>query len=602
MKKFLTFSLIFVFSILLAFSSPISFAFADEPQSAQRTIFIVDSKWIANTSDGVFVYDNSDKCLKQLNSTSSLSKQYIVGDCVDMCSFENKIYLLSSTGLVVFDTSTKQTETFAVDNLNEHHTNISVGKFGDDEIICIFPSDTSKGNIFYAKYGSNMQFFSIQVEQNQLNETTNISLLKVVEYNEQAYLIWAFDQSITSFPVNNFDGNLSLVTAHTLRPASLVSSDDNIVDICAIYANEKSFLNVVYAKTSTIYQFLGDTIELENSISHIHGDAVFVCKDVSVHENSVALLSDNCYYLFAFTNDNTPENKYSLELETFMQNPISSVIYREADEFEYYKLTSQSNLILTLGENSTTTLVQDSLVVEIADVFLQNDERLVGYKYIMHTSINPETGAMSNAFGYLETSDDCLEKLEQTSTDLSVKLFDNSKLFKFPSVVAKEENDQNCVIKNVNAKVPVKILCYISDYCQSFGQITTNYALAKVGDTVGFIDTKSIVSADLRIILVIPNAKLLAAAVVYENSDDQSTVLHQLNKDTKIKVLEGRNSDGMMKIAYNDSEGNYFEGYINAQNVQTDSYSTIQIIGLVLVFFNIAFLIVLILTKKRVAK
>ena len=599
MKKF--FSLLLFSSLCLLTFTSISvtkFVHAEEDSTAyERTVFVVQGEEVANTTNGVFIYDSSDNCLKLLNNNASLSTSFDVGDCLDLCSVQDKIYMLTTTNIVVFDTSTMQTNTITVNGLQSYHTKISVALINNSAVLCVYPLDTADGQtvLYGTDSGSGYQFYTIEFSQNEFNQTTNISLLDFITYNNEIYLLKAYGKSLTSFPVTSLGNSLVLSTATTLVLQD-GNEDDEIVALKNLYTQDSSNIVISYQNKTDIYDFAGESITFKTSVTHRYQEDLFNCVDMSVNGSSVALLGNNCYYI-AQLEDN-------FEIVSKMGNAVCNITYRTADKFDYYTLSAPSTLILTLGTNQTVSLPQDSHVVEIADVKLSDDSALLGYRYVMYTQFENTNNQVvgTNLFGYVISYNNCLVKNEQISTNYTVKVFENTKLYSLPSIITDTQTNQNILIKNISANVPVKILCYITDFSHTYNQTITSYALVSVNGDLGFINTKAIVSTDMRVILAIPNAELISSANVYENTSTSSSILHNLQSGKRVKIIERRDSNGFLKIAYNDTDGNYFEGYIKAHNVKSDGYTTLQIIGTVLVLLNVVFLIILLITKRKITR
>lgn len=593
MKKIL---LMFIICLSLFFVTPTNFVFAraDETSLQNRTIFVVDSKFIANTSDGVYLYDNSDKCVKLLNNSPALSKSYYIGDCIDMYSLDNSIYFLTNENIVAFDTNNGSTSVIEVDKLQSYHNHITAGKVNDQTVICVYPDDTANNqDVIYGLITSDdPQFFKITFDRNGYNPITTISGLNIAHYNNQTYLITYFEQSITAFRVPEFANDIVLNENITLNT---IQQDDQspIIKLESFLYDNSTFFAISHESKTDIYEFVGSgDLSFKSTLSHIYEQSAFACKDMSVNQNSIAIMSNNKYFLSSYSNSN-------IAISKSMANPLIEVTPLSANNFEYYKTTKQTQLISQLGTQEITNLPTDSIMVKIADCTLSDNSKLLGYEYVMFVRFDNESQNIGkNIFGYVLNDNSQIQKIDQSASQKTVKVFDNTKLYKFPSIIS--DDDQNCVITNISANMPVTILCNIEGYKHNYNDTTTNYALAKVGDYIGFIDTKAIVSTDKRVILVIPNAQLLIDSQVYEQADTQTNILHTLTKSKKVKVLEGRDSSGFMKIAYNDDEGNYFEGYIQAENIKADSYSTLQIIGMVLVLLNCVFLAILLITKRKV--
>ncbi len=597
MKKLLTYLFVALLPLAFVGISCANHAFAQESQTA--TVFVVNGQHIVNTEYGVFVYDSADLSIKQLNSSSPTnSKSFYVGDCLDICSDNKNIYLLTTTGIAVINSATFDISIVAVANIQSYHTKISASVIDSETILCIYPATTENNQtILYGIYDSTgFEFFTITFNADEQSQGKNISLLSFAEYNNSTYLIRAYNSFVTSYEFIA-SGNQTLSSLASLS-LSGGQANDPIVKISNVIVNQTSFLTVTYENRTQVYTFTGDAVSLTHGFSHIFEENTFSCINTSVYQNSLALLDDNNTFYLA----NITEIESSIASKT--SNTVYSIEYRNSSEFEYYKVCSETKLISSLGTTSMFTLPANSFVVEIADVTLSDGSPLVGYKYVMYVDFStPQPSFGQNYYGFvLSENADVLEKLPQTTVETTVKVFDNSKLYSLPSIVVDDENGLNQVVEYIGENLPVNVISYISGYKHSINDSTTEYALVETTQGIGFIDVKSILSSDQRLILIMPNATLSSGTNIYEEADTNSTVLHRFNEAKRVKILEPRDKNGFIKIAYNDKDGNYFEGFVKATKMSTDSYTTLQIIGSVLVVLNVIFLIVLLITKKKIVR
>ena len=606
MKKIVNYLLSFLFIFAIVCTIPFHLQkTADALSSENRTIFVVESKYVANTNSGVYIYDNSDASLKKLDSTPANSQSFSVGECLSMCSSSNNIYMLTQTGLIVFDTTTNTHASYMVNELKSYHTNISVSIIDDNDVLCIYPNDTAYNQeVIYGTYDASQgfQFYSISFLTNEITENSQISLLSFINVNNQSYLIRAYGRSINSYPISALNSNLSLTTTTTLSLTENAETSP-IVAIESLYYNDNSYLVVSYESKTYLYLFSVKPSSFETeitfltSISHRYIEDIFTCTDVSVNGNQITLLADNSYYLLQY--DNT------LSITSQMTNPICDIRYRDAKDFTFYTTTTSTNFIAELDDFDTTlTLPENSHIVEIADVYLSDNTKLSGYKFVMYTLFTPSHNEFvgTNIYGYVITDNNCLTEDTQIKEYDTVKVYQNTALYKTPSIITNNTSDYNQIIYNISSNLPVNIISYISGYKNNYGQNQTTYALVQVNGKFGFIDVKNILSSDKRVILIMPNATTINESVVYEYANTSSNILHILPTGSRVKIVETRNRDGYVKVAYNDSSSNYYEGYIKAEHLSTDHYSSIQIIGLVLVIVNAFFLVILIVTKKKVVK
>ncbi len=632
MKKLILFTLL-LFSFLIV---PVSASKCDaynhsetnflnsKNQINNRTIFMVDAKFIASTNSGTYVYDASDNNLKLINNTEYLqSKCYNTNrEVLDMCCIGDDIYMLTNKDILKFNTLTQTFSNISVPNLNGQ-TKISASTLDNQHVICLYPTDlepeegtnlevlyalipddkesngediTDTASTFFTNKKDTilsdiseetLTFYTISFNRNQLSGSTQINNLNFIQTTSGIFMLHCFDRSVTAYSVELGDN----FTTSTSTP--LISPEGEIEPIVGVLTNSNNSEVIINYKSKTnIYNFtinsLTPTLTLNNSISNYPPE--FSVINISVSDNTLALLGDNCYIEL---------NLNTGKVENMVTNPQCTINYRHAQDFEYYQLTKNNYIIMSPDSKDKTDIPEGSYVVEIADILLNDDSNLFGYKYVMYTTFADDL--VTNKFGYIIAEDDNLEKIElhQQTTNKIVKVSNLSDLYSYPSTGI---DNLNQIKTTISINLPVEIISYIPTYYTVNGHTNTNYALIKVNGNIGFIDTKVILSADKRIILVVPNAKLIAGANIYEYADTSSTVLHKLDQATKVRIIESRNKEGFVKIAYNGPEGNYFEGYILASNVKSNSYTTLQIIGLILVILNVLFLIILIITKRKVVR
>ena len=591
MKKIFCYLFLFIIcSTFFAVNMPAYFANASN--TTNRTVFVVDGKFISATKNGAYIYDNADNCLKLLNPNPALSKSVEACSAIDVCNTSDYIYLLTNSNICCYDVENNSFSTIEVSGLTQNHTNISATKINNQTILCIYPNDTADANVLYAvSDNNNFTFYNITFNT-QFNTETRVSHITFAYLDSTYYCFRSFDKSVNSYPIA-FGGDIELNNNTTLN---LTDNTYVITDIKTINSTECSVV-VNYENKTDIYNFTDDTLQplsFKASFTHRYDNRNFASENISIYNGDIYCLSNNSFYVVNSSNYTTVAN--------VVENPKCTISYKNSEDFKFYKLTSTTNLILDLGSNETITLNPNDLVVEIADVYLEDGSVLQGYKYVLFTSYSSSYNISQNVYGYVVTDRDCLQKLDIPTTNKIVKVYENSSLYKYPSVVINNALDKNKVLRNISQETSVLVISYLTNYYTTANGNTTNYAFVKIGSDYGFIDVKSILSEDKRIILVIPNATLKTDTYVYEKACTKSNILHKLSETQQVKIIEPRNEDGFVKIAYNDKDGNYFEGYIKAFRIEANAFSTTQIIGTVLVLINLGFLLVLLITKKRIVK
>ena len=128
----------------------------------------------------------------------------------------------------------------------------------------------------------------------------------------------------------------------------------------------------------------------------------------------------------------------------------------------------------------------------------------------------------------------------------------------------------------------------------------------KDGDNTfeGFIDAsraKPIKSENKALITNGSIKRNNAEVFLYEKSD--SEIITLLDKGARVKILSKRNTKtNMTEIAFKDGSGVVREGFVYNHNVQSDTWTMLQILGMTLVVINTVLLIVIICIKNKVTK
>ncbi len=597
--------------------------------SGAQTVFMVNPTAIAGTSEGYYIYDASDNCLKLITedfaSRQSYSlDNYIKGENVsvqDMCSDGENIYILATNGLWQFNPNDQNSEYIKNISLDTYpvtqRNKISCGLYNDSPVLIIYASVyNSTDSNTYPIYGTQSEsigswnFNLITLQGNEgVSLSSTISSLSIVGNSNNAYLLIASGNAINAGVLTLTNSNLSgaqSVSSITLNAVTTTNLTTDIIGLEVNYASEKIdsdnsdeedmpesngleqnlILTVLSEDMLSTYK-----LELNGTITatfltkqqYYFGNENFSVTNVGLADGTPLLLSDNCFYAYI----GSEFVKYA--------NPDCSINMRSAQNFEYFKLNSNALLIESPSSTNTTTLLADTCVVEIADIFLSDESSLQGYRYVMACVADGD--AYKNVYGYIVDGED-LSPLEKTTLSGDVKAADSTYLYALPSTIT----DQNNTHISFSGKLPVTLLATVADYYTGTSESPTMFYLVQVDGNVGFIDASRVISSDEYSLLILPNAKLLSDSKVYLEADSTASVLHTLSSGTKVRIVGSRDKNGYILVRYNDQYGNTFEGYILASSARSYSYTTLQIIGCILVIINIIFLCILIATKHRIAK
>lgn len=560
----------------------------------QPTVFMITPSLIATANGDTYVYDSTDLSIKKIEKTAANSTSYVVGEIKDMCAHNKQILMLTDSGLKVFDTETFELSTIALDWLTSSYNNIAIS-IVDSKVVLSIYGDTTSVAIKTAEYATNAEliFHNVTIADSTHGEKINYS--KYVYFDNTEYLIRISESNVIFYPLTIGDDTALYTTT------VVVKSDSEFIEhpelIIGIEYNDNLILS--YADKTDVYALEKNasniTATLADSLAHHYNQEQnsFGAIDISLWQDKLYLLSSDSYYV---------ANLLTMEYSDKMSNALCTENYLSKAQYKYYKVTSPTNLISTLGNSNFVDVPQNAYVAEIATSTLSDGTALVGYKFVLYTEINT-SGNATNHYGYI-FDNNCLSLIETEPQSGLVNVFTGTKIYTYPTVHIAETivEHQNQIDHRVESDSPVNVLAYLGEYKTGNGENAVSYALVDNNGHVGFIDIKTIISESGRTINTMPNAQIIAGTNVYEQANKTSNVISHLEQNNNVRIVGTRDRNGFIKVAFNTSEGKYYEGYILASSVRANSYTIMQTIGTVLVVLNIILLSVLIATKKRITK
>ena len=297
-------------------------------------------------------------------------------------------------------------------------------------------------------------------------------------------------------------------------------------------------------------------------------------------------------------------NNISLNSGKYCSNPqITQELYDE-DQIKFMEITSDtSQSLLEYPYNKKgISLSNGTKVIEIGTGFYNyNDEaitssntalnnQIVGYKYYLAT-VNG-----TNYYGYLK--DTSVSPLQTKDSDLPyVFAKKNINIYKYPTTTVDSTNE---IIYTTSDIEKIRTVLDVSKFYYTVGESNSlrTFYQVRINNQLGYIEANDIDRLP-DIMLVQTNAKVLRLTVVYENLDDEYATW-SLIEGKRVRILENRfGTEKYTKIAFNDDDGVTCTGYALAENLQADSWSTLQIIGFILVIFSIILLIILFIVRSR---
>ena len=303
---------------------------------------------------------------------------------------------------------------------------------------------------------------------------------------------------------------------------------------------------------------------------------------------------------------------YGLDEEQIQNPTIEITDYNDTETKFIYSQTNKETYLLTQpwsSLNSMTSIKIDSekdvIVIGEGKISINNleEEESTGkitiqdYKYCIYTDNK------GNHIGYIKTEDLTLKEEiinKNNPTDLRkynkiMKVKPNRALYNFPTKVLGDRITSSIssnIIMLINENIPVELVDEIFYYTSN----NSVFLKVKVNENVGFIEYDSLIFPGDSKDFVITNSSIKNdETAVYLEENANSTLVATLEKGKRVRINGKRNTKtGFTYITFNDEIGNEWSGYILNDSLKSDSWSTLQIIGFILIAINIGLLILII--------
>lgn len=599
----------------------------DSQLSQSETVFMINPTAITSTTDATYIYDKGDNCIKLITSNISSRKSFALPNTItnvsDMCAFGDDIYLLTQNNdnplykiNINAQLGTTSVISVSINSYNVTQRNkISCGFIGDSPVITIFSQTYDKAvtdtyPIYAMQIDGKFTFANLKLEGEGIVNPSNgpINDIVIVGTSDNAWaIISSSTKAVDSVALKlSADGKLQgEQIGETYNSSILGSLQLTNVEHLELAANMTNAAAPMLYVAGT-QDFAGFNLDISSSVitSALISSKQYtfsqIPKDFSVIDGKPNLLVDDGYYTLTDDDDFVS-----------VVNPMCVITPKTLDTFKYWQIANASSLITEPGSNAVATpLKVGSFVVEIADITLQdNGNPISGYIYVMAYLLGKDN-KYTNQYGYIQTTPNLSNLTELQKEDLNyvTKVGDGTYLYTLPSdILDKTISPANIsnTKTNINGKLPVRVMQRVTLYSTPTTnpeKENTQYLLVEVGGRVGFVDKDMCIDKDQVKDLIMPNAKLTHDATIYVLADNSSEVIHNLQQGKKVRIVGSRDKNGYIMVRYNDDYGNEYEGYMLASRVQSYSYTVLQIIGSVLVFLNVLFLIVLIITKRKVTR
>lgn len=593
------------FQPLARASSQREVAFAQQGQeqlSKSSLVLLYSPQYIAANDNYIFVYDSYDSLIKCYQTTSlDLRQDYptlTASDVVKLHVADDLLFVLKNNPCVVevYDANNFtliDSYSPTIGNVN----NFAIYKTSENNITLVFTEfdainlENSIEVINLQNSGNIWQFIngSLTIDaERKLTLKTPISHIEISPSSaeNEINLVFSSDNSVYYMTINPTELALPDYTYPNLE----LGITEQILDVVRLNYNENSYLAVICQNEIRVYKenFSSNyTADYEfrytfaSSLSHnftSFGNLIYISDNLNQCVNLLSLTGTDQDYTLTFDN------------QELISNDELSTVDIEPQNFTYYRTVSATNIYQTPFSTSPILEISEGeMVCEIKDIKI-GENYLEDFVYCIYTSNS------QNYYGFIKTTD--LLQLEQSSFNLTqVKVYSNTNLYKLPSRLV---DDTNIKLSTFSTVTTLTVISNTVNNNYSAGD--DKFILVQTQDgTIGFVESLRTLASSGVQTMVSCNATITHQTNVYLEANDDSDVIDTINEGQRVKIEDGQSTNARyIKITYNNASGEEITGYVLADNVSRDSWSTLQIIGLVFVGLNVIFLVVLLFVKKKI--
>lgn len=583
----------------------LSFGFFGVPKIGSRTfaaeiadvssLFIRDYSIIATNKEKLFIYDSLDQKIKVQNFTSQENSTFdsvAATSVTGMAATANHLFVLNNESITIYDSETLDIvtlEDLSAATSYADFSKLTLFELSANEVLVLLTcnkEDNISLKILSVSFENNtielfsdVKFGETFITQNLASGITTASLLTCDGTSASILLesgghFYTFSsEKASSADVATFT-TLSIGTDAINSALTQVNSKQIIIKVTesAIFYHE-------YIDGETTPALIGQSEFSDIDKISVYGDTLIVFRaggDYNCESYNLSLSAE-------------PPITITATLEHEFKNPDVDITLRDKADFAYLSVTEQTMCYQSPYTMNGTMLEEGTNVVLLS--IPTADGKEFGYMYCLVVSED------TNILGYIESSK--LETLESTTFDYTYAfVIEGTNMYSLPSNITGDQTGNSIEMK-ISMNDKVKILSTLNDANIS----GRKYLLVQVNNRVGFILRDRVSGKFVNFNLVLTNAYLVADVSVYKAADTNSEVIDTLSSGSRIRVTSTRRIDSnFMEVKYNNTDGEEVTGYIQTSAIVTDSWSMLQILGMVLVVINGIFLLIIIAARKKVNK
>lgn len=571
--------------------------------ASNSAVLVYNPTTIASNANNLFVYDQYDSLIKIYDkSTLNLVEQnntIYYENVIKLAVIDNFLFILSNlpAKLDVIDTTTNSSiSIISEDNISSlsQVNNFEVYKTSETNITVVLSKFVDGQNYFeifnFQNDGANWNFAEESATINKergLNLPTKIndfyicptldeSKFNLVFLSENSiyYLVFSpLSQPSTSYVINNL--GLSII--------------ESVTAIERLILNDNSFLIVLTESSIKVYlESISNDFKVTEEFTTIEQTLLNATNFTSFNDCLYASIP-NEQKVMCFNLQGEHLN-YNFNIYDIVKNEDLNTTMLRNQEFNYYITTSASQMTASpFSQTSICEIPQGANVCQIATSNLGQAE-LTEFIYCVYTSNN------LNYYGFIKSLN--LRALpSSTYNQEKVKVYSGSNLYSLPTILIDKTNTKLLTFEQVTTLTVIA-----NDVNNNYIAGANKFILVQTEDgKIGFVEaSKTLASTEIRE-MITNNATIKKDTNVYLEPNSDSDIIDTLEKGQRIKIESNQKTNSKyLKITYNNKNGEEITGYVLADHVTRDTWTVLQIIGLIFVALNVIFLIVLLFVKKKI--
>ncbi len=607
-------------------------------QTNSLSIFIKKPLFSTIYNDIIYFVDkesSGDLLLKKFHTGNKIFEQDYLNlskyTFLKAISNENLMFALVTVNeqpmLIRINLETFEVSELEIDDLTTSHTEIYVTTINiggiDHYLVSLTPNEPSETILPLIAVVSCDTFSLVSCSSLKFDTSATVAQVKnnLIKFfafplNQSAeitefYIVFFYDKYVSYSKFSKEKLILAEIEVNTTTPFNLTLDNSiyttTIGNIDIINFNNMRHFIITYHKENEI-----STLKLYHMQIGDDSDTKFECtfETSDIAYNNSIILTNADYIIFSKVDDlkglsiiarQIKFDEYQTTIGTDDSssafNPPVEETYFTENNFIYKKVLKTTPMLEKPWESSPiVNIPADAHIIQIGTGTIKHFRTVVkDYVYCMYSADN------KNYLGYVSASSEFLQDLPDIAGKKTITVTDGTNLYSLPTVVVNNTLVAGVLSSNIITKIPKETKVEIIDTLGGYTANGCTLVKVSVNDTTGFINANKIIDPQEYVDFIVTNSAIKKDnTAVYSDASQTSQVKDFLNKNKMVRIDGARDTKtGLTHITYNDENGNVLSGYIVTDYIESDSWSTLQIVGCVLIAINIGLLILILYFKKH---